>query len=347
MNKKNMIIAAVLCMAVLFVGCSGKINPNSYITLGQYKGVEVTAMSLDVTDEEVQAEINARLESFVEYQDVTGRGVEDGDIANIDFTGYIQGETEPFEGGTAAGFDLTIGSGSFIPGFEEQIIGMAIGEEKPISVTFPQDYHEASLAGVLTKFDIKVNTIQIKVYPEVTDDFAKENLSADSAAAFEADIRDELGAEKVTQQADKIVQDAWSQALDNLTIKSLPDNMVKETKEYLDSMYRYQASSYGLEFDQFVSMFTGMTLAEFDVLMDEYAQSSVKEELMAMAIVAAEKIEVTAQEIDDLTAYYMQQNGYASSTAFYHDVMSRDDVQMQLTYEKAVDFVSANAVVTY
>jgi trigger factor len=347
MNKKNMIIAAVLCMAVLFAGCSGKINPGNHITLGQYKGVEVTAMSLDVTDEEVQAEIRARLESFAENEEVTGRNVEEGDIVNIDFTGYLKGETEPFEGGTAAGYDLTIGSGNFIPGFEEQIVGMAIGEERPIDVTFPEDYHEASLAGALVVFDIKVNSIKMKVYPEVTDAFAKENLSAESAAAFEADIRDELSAAKTTQQADKIVQDAWTKALENITVKSMPDKLVKETKEYLDSMYRYQASSYGLEFEQFVSMFTGMTMAEFDALVEEYAQSSVKEELMARAIVNAEKIEVTSQEIDDLTSYYMQQNGYASSTAFYHDVMSRDDVEMQLVYEKAVDFVSENAVVIY
>ncbi len=347
MNKRNMIIAAVLCMAALFAGCSGKINPGNHITLGQYKGVEVTAMSLEVTDEEVESEILSRLEDFAEYEQVTGRSVENGDIVNIDFSGYIQGETEPFEGGTAEGYDLTIGSNSFIPGFEEQIVGMAIGEEKPIEVTFPEDYHEPSMAGASTRFDIKVNSIQVKIYPEVTDAFAKESLSAASAAAFEAGIRDELSAAKAVQQADKIVQDAWSKALDNLTVKTLPDNLVKETKEYLDSMYRYQASSYGIEFEQFVSIFTGMTLAEFDSLMEEYAQASVKEELMARAIASAEGIQVTSQEIDDLTSYYMQENGYASSTAFYHDVMSRDDVEMQLIYEKAVNFVSENSVVIY
>ena len=343
MKAKRAIIAALLCLAVLLTGCVEKlVDPGKHITLGQYKGIEVTAMSTDVTEEEVQASILTKLEPYVEYTPITDRGIIFGDTANIDYTGYLEGETTPFEGGSAVAQDMVIGSAGLVDGFEDQLVGMMVGDIKTIEVVLP--FQDGS---VNASFEIKVNAIKEKVYPELTDNFVKTTFEAESVAAYEAAITEELVSAKITQQENKLLQDAWNAAIDNATIISLPDDLVKETRASLESMYAAQAESYGISLADFASILGGMTMEQFAVFLDEYAASSVTEELFARALAKAEGIKAETAETDALVSYFMQQYGYTDKNIFYDQAMTRAEVEVRILYDKAVEFVRENAVVTY
>ena len=342
MRAKKAIIAAILCLAVLLTGCVEKlVDPAKYITLGQYKGVAVTALSTEVTDEDIDNGVKTKLEAYVTYEPVTDRGIIVGDTANVDYTGFFEGETTPFEGGSAVAQDLVIGSAGLVPGFEDQLVGLTIGEVKMIDVVLPSQEGD-----IPASFEIKVNSIRQKIYPELTDDFAKTTLSVDSVVAFKETVKAELTETKILQREEKLAQDAWTAAIASTTVMSLPEDLVKDTRASLEAMYTSQAESYGITLEDFVTILGGMDMAQFAVFLDDYAASSVTEELLARAIAKAEGLVAEASEIDSLISYFMQQYGYTDKNTFYSQAMTRAEVETRILYEKAVQFVVENAVVT-
>ncbi len=265
------------------------------VTLGDYKGIELEEIVHTVTDEDVDREVTQKQERNARLVTVDDRAVKEGDIANINFEGFTDGVA--FPGGKGENHDLTIGSGQFIPGFEEQIVGKNIGEEFDVNVTFPEEYHAEDLKGKPAVFKVKVNSIQYKELPELDDEFAKDISEFDTLDALKADIREKLvqDAEKTTKQErenaviDKLVAD---------TEIDVPDCMIDNRVESMIRENNMRMAQQGLTFEQYLS-FMGTDIEQFKVMMRPNAEKQVKANLILEAIVKKEAFEVTDAMLDE------------------------------------------------
>jgi trigger factor len=310
------------------------------VELGAYKGIEVEKRAYNVTDDEVDAAIAQLQEGVARMVDVD-RPVENGDTVNLDYSGSVDGVK--FDGGTAQGQTLTIGSGQFIPGFEEQMVGMAVGEEKDIEVTFPEEYHAENLAGKKAVFAVKVNGIQVKELPTLDDEFAKDVSEYDTLEALRDAKRQEL-----LEQAEKNAKiqkenDVVRKAVENATVE-IPDAMVeRQIDSFLQDMgYRLQMQGISLE------DYLKYTNTEISALRDQYradAALRVKSQLVLEAISKAEAIEATPEEIGDKVAEYAKQFGNMTVEDFEKNLQA-DDRQYfadQVVVEKTLALLVENA----
>ena len=268
------------------------------VTLGQYKEIEVEKTVLEVTDEDIDDEIEAARKRNARKVSVE-RAAEMGDIANIDYAGSVDGV--PFDGGSAEGHDLTLGSGSFIPGFEEQVVGMSIGEEKDISVTFPEEYHSKELAGKAAVFKVKLNEITVEELPELDDEFAKDN-GFDTIDEYRTSIREDLQKKAEESASNQAKSNAMSKAMENMTV-TIPEVMVNEKVE---EIIRNYASNFGMndrsyDFKQLCAMM-GINDGIINTSIKPDAEKEVKRELLLNAIVEAEGFTVSEED----TAAYVQ-----------------------------------------
>lgn len=309
------------------------------VELGAYKGIEVEKRAYNVTDDEVDAAIAQLQEGVARMVDVD-RPVENGDTVNLDYSGR---DGVKFDGGTAQGQTLTIGSGQFIPGFEEQMVGMAVGEEKDIEVTFPEEYHAENLAGKKAVFAVKVNGIQVKELPTLDDEFAKDVSEYDTLEALRDAKRQEL-----LEQAEKNAKiqkenDVVRKAVENATVE-VPDAMVeRQIDSFLQDMgYRLQMQGISLE------DYLKYTNTEISALRDQYradAALRVKSQLVLEAISKAEAIEATPEEIGDKVAEYAKQFGNMTVEDFEKNLQA-DDRQYfadQVVVEKTLALLVENA----
>ena len=262
------------------------------VTLGQYKGLEAPMAKVEITEERVDEELtkiqhrNARIVSVE-------RPAKEGDTAVIDYTGTIDGE--PFEGGSDEGHGLILGSGTFIPGFEDQVVGMNIGEEKDVNVTFPEDYHAADLAGKAAVFHVKVNDIKEEQMPELDDEFAKDVSECDTLAEYRESVRARLeSSEKANAEADyqsRLIEIAG----DNITA-DIPDAMIEEQIDSMVREYDQNLSVNGLSLDMYLK-YLGQDVKAFRETCRATAERRVKTDLLLEAVAEAEGIEATEQEI--------------------------------------------------
>lgn len=274
------------------------------VELGAYKGIEVEKRAYNVTDDEVDAAIAQLQEGVARMVDVD-RPVENGDTVNLDYSGSVDGVK--FDGGTAQGQTLTIGSGQFIPGFEEQMVGMAVGEEKDIEVTFPEEYHAEQLAGKKAVFAVKVNGIQVKELPALDDEFAKDVSEYDTLEALREAKRKEL-----LEQAEKNAKiekenDVVRKAVENATVE-IPDAMVERQIDSFLQDLGYRLQMQGISLEDYLKY----TNSEISALRDQYradAALRVKSQLVLEAIGKAEAIEAAPEEISDKVAEYAKQFG--------------------------------------
>ena len=229
------------------------------VTLGKYKGVEVDKVDVTVSDEEVQAEVDRERENNARIIDVDDRPVQDGDQIKLNFDGSIDGV--PFEGGKAEDYPLTIGSGSFIPGFEEQLIGAEIGEDIDVKVTFPEDYHAEDLAGKVAVFACKVNTIQVKELPEADDDFAQDVSEFDTLEEYKEDIRKKL-TEKKEEEAKSAKQNQAIEEAAKAAEIDIPEVMVTEEARRMAEDFAQRLQSQGLQLEQYLQIM-GMDVNAF------------------------------------------------------------------------------------
>lgn len=266
------------------------------VTLGQYKGLEAAKDAAEVTDDEVNAEIDATRRRNARMLTVEDRAAQMGDTANIDFDGYLDGER--FDGGKAEGYDLELGSNSFVPGFEEQIVGMSIGEEKDLNITFPETYVE-DLAGKDVVFKVKLNSITTPELPELDDEFAKDVSEFDTLDEYKADVRANLEKRKNEQVENKFRSDILRQAVENITA-DIPAAMVDDKVE---EMIRGYAANYGMT-DRNIDLarlkeMMGLDDATVNTSLRPGAEFQVKNDLLIDAVVNAENIELSDEDVDE------------------------------------------------
>ena len=274
------------------------------VTLGQYKGIAVKKLTYTVTDEEVDNALKMEQTKQVRYEDVD-RPVEDGDRIILDYCGRVDGVA--FEGGTAENQTLDIGSHTFIPGFEEQLIGVNPGEEKEIHVTFPEEYHAENLKGKPAVFTCKVKTVQKKELPEIDDEFIKDISEQDTVAEWKENKKKELleAREKAAKNARE--NELLEKAADNATV-DIPACMVDREVQYMMQNMAYQLAASGLKMDDYFK-YMGTDREKMEAMYRPDAQQRVKTELVIEAIRKAENVTASEEEIEAAVALYAQQNG--------------------------------------
>ena len=307
------------------------------VKLGQYKGLEAPKAEVKVT----AADVNARLKEMAERNSrmvsVEDRAVKKGDIANIDFEGFLDGV--PFDGGKSDSHDLEIGSGSFVPGFEDQVIGMEIGQEKDIDITFPEDYH-ADLAGKSVVFHVKLNAVKIKDVPALDDEFAKDVSEFDTLAELKKDVKAKLIAER-EEAGRRAFEDILMQKVADGIQADIPDAMIEEQARRFVENLRMQIQSQGIPFDQYMKM----TNMDEEKLLEEArtpALGQVRMDLTIAAIVEAENLEATDEEVEAELAKMAGQ--YGMDVENMKKYMDAEVIREQVLRGKAVAVVADSAV---
>lgn len=312
------------------------------VQLGDYKGLEVEAQDTTVTDENVEEELKSLQEKNAELVVKEDGAVEDGDTVVIDFEGFVDGEA--FEGGQADNYSLVIGSGQFIPGFEEQIVGMKAGEEKDVNVTFPEEYHAADLAGKPAVFKVNLHEIKYKELPELDDEFAKDvDDEVESLDELKAKLKEKIQADKEHQAMHAKEDAVITKAVDNATV-DIPEAMVKSEVDRMLKEFEQRIQMQGLSLELYYQ-FSGQDEAALREQMQADAEKRVKTNLVLEAIVAAENIEVSE---DDLNAEYENIAQMYQTTV--EDVKkmfgANNYVAEDLKFKKAIDFLVENSKVS-
>ena len=295
-----------------------------------------------VSDEEVENELKRQQDANAKIVDVTDRAVESGDMIKLDYAGTVDGEA--FDGGTAQDYDLTIGSGSFIPGFEDQLIGVGIGEEKDVEVTFPENYHEKSLAGKPAVFHCKVNSIRAKVLPELNDEFADEVSEFSTLDEYKADLIRNLTTDKERQQR-QIKENAAVDAAIADAQMEIPDAMLKTQQEQLADEMAQNMRYQGLNMEQYLQI-TGMNREQFLEQMKPQALKRIQTRLVLEAIVAAEKIEATEEEFEEELKKMADQYRMAVDNIrqYFGSDQAKEDLKKDIAVQKAITLITDNAV---
>lgn len=265
------------------------------VKLGKYKGVKVEKADTEVTDEEVDAEINRERENNARNIEVTDRAVKDGDMTIIDFEGFVDGVA--FEGGKGENYPLTIGSGAFIPGFEEQLVGAEIGKEVEVNVTFPEDYQASELQGKAAVFKCTVKEIKEKELPELDDEFASEVSEFDTLAEYKADVKDKL-TEKKVKEAKEAKESAVIEAIVKDSDMEIPGPMLETQQRQMIDEFAQRMQMQGLSMEQYYQ-FTGATYDQMIEQVKPQAEARIKSRLVLEAIVKAEKIEASEEEYEE------------------------------------------------
>ena len=307
--------------------------------LAKYKGLEIEKVNTEVTDEDVKAELeNIRAKNARIIAKEEG-AVENGDIANIDFEGFLDGVA--FEGGKAEKYDLEIGSGSFIPGFEEQIVGMKVGEEKDITTTFPENYGNQDLAGKETIFKIKLHEIKKKELPKLDDEFAKDVSEFDTLKDYEASVKERLTKQKEAQAKAEKETKAIDQLCANLEVE-IPEPMVHGQIHQMIHEFEQNLAYQGMTLEQYKQILN----IDDAKLHEQFKDSAVKDIKLNLAmeqVIKAEKIEVTAEEInakiEELCATYGQDASKMKENANIKNYM-----ETKLRQEKAIEVVVSNVI---
>ncbi len=310
------------------------------IKLGKYKGVKTEKADLTVTDEEVAAELDKVKEQNARLVAVEDKAVEDGDQTVIDFEGFVDGE--PFEGGKGDDYPLTIGSHSFIDTFEEQLVGAKIGEEVEVNVTFPEEYHAAELAGQPALFKVTVKEIKIKEYPELDDDFAQDVSEFDTLEEYKADIKKNLEEKKV-EEAKSAKESQIIEAIVKDSEMDIPEKMVEAQAERMVEEFAQNIAMQGISFDQYMQ-FTGTTVEALTEQVKPQAKARVESSLVIEAIVKAENIEATEEELTAEIAKMAEQ--YQMELDKVNELLSdkdKENIKGDIAMRKAVEFVVAQA----
>ncbi len=306
------------------------------VALGAYKGIEVDKVDVTVSDEEVNAEIDRERERNARSVSVSDRAVQDKDQTVIDFEGFVDGVA--FQGGKGENYPLTIGSGAFIPGFEEQLIGKNIGEECDVNVTFPEEYHAEDLAGKAAVFKVTVKEIKEKILPELDDEFAAEVSEFDTLAEYKEDVKKNL-----TEKREKDVKNAKEDAVVDAIIENatmdIPEAMIETQQRQMIQEFAQNIQMQGLSIDQYFQ-FTGLTPEAMMEQVKPQAEKRIKSRLVLEAVAKAENIAVTEEDFDSEVAkmaemYQMEADKVKESIGEEGKKQMMEDLAVQ----KAAEFV--------
>ena len=311
------------------------------VTLGQYKGLEVAAADVTVSDDEVLEEIKKEQEKNATVVTVEDRAIVDGDTAVIDFEGFCDGV--PFEGGKGEAFPLVIGSGQFIPGFEEQLVGKNTGDEVEVNVTFPTPYQAKELEGKDAMFKVKINEVKGKILPELDDEFASEVSDFETMDEYRADVAKKLAEKK----ADAAKQEKEDRVVDMAAANAemeIPEAMVNTRAEDQVDDFARRLQSQGLSMEQYMQ-YTGATREQLVEQSKEQAEKSIRIRLMLEAVAAAENIEVSEAEVDAEFEKMAQSYGMdVENVKNFFGEKEIGQIKTDLAVQKAVDLLVAEAV---
>ena len=320
--------------------CEVFVKPD--VTLGEYKGVAVKKETTLVTDADVDAKLEEERSKQAVEAEVEGRAVVNGDTVNLDYSGSVDGVA--FAGGTAEGQTLKIGSGSFIPGFEEQMVGMNIGEEKDLDVTFPEKYHAEDLAGKAAVFHVKVNSITETQLPALDDDFAKDISEFDTLDEYKADIRAKLEAQAAERDNNNFTNAVIEKVLENAEVM-IPEAMIERQIDSMMRDFEYRLMGNGLKLDDFIK-YTGSDMQAFRENYRGQAIKSVKAHLVLEAIEKAENIDATEEQIDKQLEAFAAQTG--KTVEEFKATLSESDIEYfkaDAIRDNCVKFLADNAKV--
>ncbi|MCR5426624.1 MAG: trigger factor [Lachnospiraceae bacterium] len=310
------------------------------VTLGEYKGIEIDKVETAVSDEEVEEKIKKNLDLQARYETVTDRAVQDGDQVILDFEGFVDGVA--FEGGKGTNYSLGIGSGQFIPGFEEQLVGAELEKELDVNVTFPEDYQEETLAGKAAVFKCTVHEIKQKLVPELDDDFAGD-AGFDTVAAYRENVRAELETAKVSE-ANSAKQDAvLDKVIEHATLE-IPEAMLETEKRSMLNDYAQRLQSQGLRFDQYLQ-YTGMTREKMMEQMTPQAESRIRSRLVLEAIAEKENITVSDEDLD--SELKTMAEAYALEADKVKEMLGEEGIKQvtdDVRIKKALEFITDAAV---
>ena len=311
------------------------------VKLGSYKGIEVAKQVVEVTDAEVDAEVDKLRDQNARSITIEDQPVQDKDIIKLDYEGSVDGV--PFEGGKAENAELVIGSHTFIDNFEEQLIGMNIGDEKEINVTFPEEYHAENLKGKAAVFKCKINAITRKELPEADDEFAQEVSEFDTLAEFKEDMKKKL-LESKQKETDRIIEDEAIEKLIQSSEMDVPDGMVDNEARHLAEDFAQRIQGQGMPFEQYLK-YTGMDAKMFINQMKPQALKRIQSRLVLEAVVKAENIEITPEEVDmeftTLSEQYKMEKDKIKEMIVGKEL---DNFKMDIAVGKAATLVRENAV---
>ena len=319
-------------------------NMSDYISLGQYLNLEAKTSSVEITDTDVELEVEDMLYEYVSFEEITDRGVEMGDILEITFKGSLDGvEREEI---CADGYSYTVGVTNFIDGFEAGLMGMKVGETKQLNLKFPEDYGDEEFNGKDAVFTVTIDSITAEIYPELTSDLVSEVTDGafTDVDAFLKNIKDELYAEAVKKAESDRRVNVWYKALDNATVIEWPADVKaaidKVVKEYFD-YYKFYADSYGMTLEDF----TGYTEDELDDYFRTEAETQYKATMVMYAIMKAESIssEVTDDEFTSAAEKYAEDYGYDSVDKMVEDY-GKESIVEAIVWDRVIDYIYATAV---
>lgn len=312
------------------------------VKLGEYKGLEVKRQETAVTDEEIEQQIKDRQQALAEMVVKEEGTIAEGDTVTFDFEGFVDGE--PFEGGKAENYSLEIGSGQFIPGFEDGMIGVAVGEEKDVDVTFPEEYHAAELAGKPAVFKVKVHEIKTKEIPELNDEVAKEiDEEVDSVEALRTKLKDQTIEEKKNAAETALRDDVVEKAADNSEV-DIPEEMIDSEIDRMMQDFEQRLQMQGMNLDLYFQ-FSGQTEDALRGQMKEDAEKRVRVSLTLEEIGAAENIEVTEDEIN-AELEKMSENFGMEVEQIKATLGGTDMLEKDIRTNKTIEFLVENAKIS-
>lgn len=336
--KKKMVVllTGAMTASMLLSGCAAsKGLETDELKISQYKGVEVDEVDKpeEITDEDVENAVTANLQANAEVKDITDRPVQEGDTATIDFVGKMDGVE--FEGGSGTDYPLTIGSGQFIEGFEDSVIGHNIGDTYDWEGSFPEDYQNTDVAGKPVTFTITVKAVTEQVLPELDDEFVKKvSTKSKTVKEYKKEVKKSLEEDAQTMYEDSLSQEVWQVVLDNTEVTKYPKKEIEEISGDLIDQYKSAAEFYGSDYETFIEEQMNTTVEDFEKQVDEAAKSSVKQTMVTEAIAEKEKI-----KLDDKT--YNSELKQMAKDYGYADV---DELKKAATEEDLKDIILNNLV---
>ena len=310
--------------------------------VSDYKGIEVKKVSTRVTKKEVEEEIERTREKNARIVTVEdkARELKNGDISVIDFEGFV--DEKAFEGGKAENFELTIGSGQFIPGFEDQMIGMKVDEERDINVKFPEEYHATDLAGKDATFKVKLHEIKEKILPELDDEFAKDISEFDTLEEYKKDVNKKVKQRKENQAKAEKEQEAIEKFIEKVEV-TIPDGMIDEEVEKMVEEMNANLSYQGLNIDQYLQ-YMGMSLEDYKKEMRGQAEKRIKLNLGLEAVATQEKVEVSDEDIDTKIKELAAQYGAKDEESLLKNENARNYMKQELIHEKTLKVITDSIV---
>lgn len=348
MKKKWIAVALSLVMAASLSGCSGELS-NEYITIKQYKGLEVAEVATtEVTDETVENMVNSNLTASQSREEITDRAAEDGDTVDIDYAGTIDGVA--FDGGTASGTSLVLGSGQFLgaegdyKGFEEQIVGHNAGEEFDITVKFPAEYQNTEVADKVAVFHITLNGIYTITTPELTDEWVQANSETSKTVEdYKKEIRESLESANEENTNNTLKSEVLEALMEQVEVKELPEDRIEEQYQAIEDNYTYMAELYSMEFADFLSTYMGMTEDSFKEQAQTAAEESVKRQLACELLAEKKNLEPSDEEYETKLKEYADAYGYDDVDAFEEE-MGEDVIKNAVLQDKVAEYLIENCV---